>query len=83
MATDTAMLPQFLGPEDPERAQAAFIAGIPLGRLAQPEDIADAAVFLASDAARASSPASSCLSTAVAASEPDPVRVLSPLEIPC
>lgn len=52
VATDTAMLPQFLGPEDPERARAAFIAGIPLGRLAQPEDIADAAVFLASDAAR-------------------------------
>lgn len=52
VATDTAMLPQFLGPEDPDRARAAFIAGIPLGRLAQPEDIADAAVFLSSDAAR-------------------------------
>ncbi len=52
VATDTAMLPQFLGPDDPERARAAFIAGIPLGRLAQPEDIADAAVFLSSDAAR-------------------------------
>ncbi len=52
VATDTAMLPQFLGPDDPEQARAAFIAGIPLGRLAQPEDIADAAVFLSSDAAR-------------------------------
>ena len=36
----------------PKRARAAFVAGIPLGRLAQPEDIADAAVFLSSDAAR-------------------------------
>lgn len=52
VATDTPMLASFLGPDDPERARAAFIAGIPLGRLAQPEDIADAAVFLASDAAR-------------------------------
>ncbi len=52
VATDTPMLPSFLGTDDPERARAAFIAGIPLGRLAQPEDIADAAVFLASDAAR-------------------------------
>jgi 3-oxoacyl-[acyl-carrier protein] reductase len=52
VATDTAMLSQFLGPENPERARTAFIAGIPLGRLAEPEDVADAAVFLASDAAR-------------------------------
>ncbi|MEJ2890624.1 SDR family oxidoreductase [Actinomycetospora aeridis] len=52
VATDTPMLKSFLGPDDPERARAAFIAGIPLGRLAEPEDIADAAVFLASDAAR-------------------------------
>jgi NAD(P)-dependent dehydrogenase (short-subunit alcohol dehydrogenase family) len=36
----------------PKRARAAFVAGIPLGRPAQPEDIADAAVFLSSDAAR-------------------------------
>jgi NAD(P)-dependent dehydrogenase (short-subunit alcohol dehydrogenase family) len=36
----------------PKRARAAFVAGIPLGRLAQPEDITDAAVFLSSDAAR-------------------------------
>lgn len=52
VATDTAMLPQFLGPDDPERARAAFIAGIPLGRLAQPDDVAQSALFLVSDAAR-------------------------------
>jgi 3-oxoacyl-[acyl-carrier protein] reductase len=52
VATDTAMLPQFLGPENPVESRKAFIAGIPLGRLAQPEDIADATVFLASDQAR-------------------------------
>jgi 3-oxoacyl-[acyl-carrier protein] reductase len=52
VATDTPMLPRFLGTDDPERAREAFIAGIPLGRLAEAEDIADAAVFLASDAAR-------------------------------
>jgi 3-oxoacyl-[acyl-carrier protein] reductase len=52
VATDTPMLPSFLGPDDPEKARAAFIAGIPLGRLAQPEDIADAAAFLISAEAR-------------------------------
>ena len=52
VATDTAMLPQFLGPDNPVEARKAFIAGIPLGRLAQPEDIADVTVFLASDQAR-------------------------------
>lgn len=52
VATDTPMLASFLGPDDPEKARKAFIAGIPLGRLAEPEDIADAAVFLASDGAR-------------------------------
>jgi 3-oxoacyl-[acyl-carrier protein] reductase len=52
VATDTPMQPHFLGQDDPERARAAFVAGIPLNRLAEPADIADAALFLASDAAR-------------------------------
>ena len=52
VATDTPMLEKFLGTADPEKARAAFIAGIPLGRLAEAGDIADAAVFFASDAAR-------------------------------
>lgn len=52
VATDTAMLPQFLGPEDPEGARERFVAGIPLGRLAEPEDVADVSVFLSSDMAR-------------------------------
>lgn len=52
VATDTAMLPSFLGREDPEARRAAFVASIPLGRLAQPEDVADAILFLASDASR-------------------------------
>ena len=52
VATDTGMLPMFLGQDHPEKARKAFIAGIPMGRLAQPADVADATVFLASDAAR-------------------------------
>ena len=37
---------------DPERGIAALDASVPLGRIAQPQDIADVAVFLASDRAR-------------------------------
>jgi len=42
VATDTPLLPSFLGQRE------KFIGTVPLGRLAQPRDIADAALFLAS-----------------------------------
>ncbi len=47
VATDTPMLPSFLG-ADLEHGRERFIATIPWGRLNRPEDIASAAVFLAS-----------------------------------
>ncbi len=37
---------------DPDKAIAELNASVPLGRIAEPEDIADIVVFLASDAAR-------------------------------
>jgi 2-keto-3-deoxy-L-fuconate dehydrogenase len=37
---------------DPDEAIAALNASVPLGRIAEPEDIADVVAFLASDAAR-------------------------------
>ena len=46
VATDTPLLPSFLGPAPGQREK--FISTVPLGRLAQPQDIADAALFLAS-----------------------------------
>ena len=46
VATDTPLLPTFLGPSPGMREK--FIATVPLGRLAQPQDIANAALFLAS-----------------------------------
>jgi 3-oxoacyl-[acyl-carrier protein] reductase len=51
VATDTPMLNEFIGDGDIEAGRAAFLKSIPLGRLAQPLDIAQAALFLASDAA--------------------------------
>jgi 3-oxoacyl-[acyl-carrier protein] reductase len=45
VATDTPLLPSFLGPTPGQREK--FIATVPLGRLAQPQDIANAALFLA------------------------------------
>jgi 3-oxoacyl-[acyl-carrier protein] reductase len=46
VATDTPLLPSFLGPSEGMREK--FIATVPLGRLAQVQDIANAALFLAS-----------------------------------
>ena len=47
----TALLEDFMGVVDTPENRARFIATIPLGRLAEPADIANVAVFLASDAA--------------------------------
>jgi 3-oxoacyl-[acyl-carrier protein] reductase len=50
VATDTPMLAQFVGKRGlDDEARARTVATVPLGRLAQPEDIARTAVFLASD----------------------------------
>lgn len=49
VAADTPMLDMFIGDRDPEEGRAAFISSIPLGRLADPRDIASAALYLASD----------------------------------
>jgi 3-oxoacyl-[acyl-carrier protein] reductase len=50
VATETPMLPTFMGKERvDEEGMARYVATVPLGRLNQPEDLARAAVFLASD----------------------------------
>jgi 3-oxoacyl-[acyl-carrier protein] reductase len=49
VATETPLLPTFLGHSDEMREK--FIASIPLGRLAAPADVANVALFLASDEA--------------------------------
>jgi 3-oxoacyl-[acyl-carrier protein] reductase len=50
VAGDTPLLPRFMGGDTPE-LRAKFLASIPLGRFATPRDVADAALFLASDEA--------------------------------
>ncbi|MEX4007057.1 MAG: SDR family oxidoreductase [Neoaquamicrobium sediminum] len=50
VAGETGMLAQFMGEDTPER-RAQFRASIPLGRLSTPLDIANAALWLASDEA--------------------------------
>jgi 3-oxoacyl-[acyl-carrier protein] reductase len=44
----TALLEQFMGMPDTPENRAKFIATIPLGRMSEPRDIANAALFLAS-----------------------------------
>ena len=48
---DTGMLGDFMGVPDTPENRARFIATIPMGRLSTPRDIANAAVFLASEEA--------------------------------
>ena len=50
VAGETGMLADFLGGDTPEN-RARFRASVPLGRLSTPEDIASAALYLASDEA--------------------------------
>lgn len=52
VATETPMLQDFIGRDrDQAAGREAFAATVPLGRLATPEDIAAAALYLCSDAA--------------------------------
>ena len=48
---ETALLETFMGLSDTPENRARFIAGIPLGRLSRTQDVAAAALFLASDEA--------------------------------
>lgn len=47
---ETGLLEQFMGLPDTPENREKFIAGIPLGRMSQPTDIANAALFLADPA---------------------------------
>jgi 3-oxoacyl-[acyl-carrier protein] reductase len=48
VAGETPLLAEFMGGDTPE-LRAAFAASVPLGRLSQPRDVANAVAFLASD----------------------------------
>lgn len=49
---ETALLETFMGVPDTPENRARFVATIPLGRLSRPEDVAEAALWLASGEAR-------------------------------
>ncbi len=51
VAGETPMLKDFLGEQNPEESHKKFISTVPLGRLAEPKDIANAALYLCSDEA--------------------------------
>jgi len=48
---ETGLLEKFMGLPDTPENRAKFVATIPLGRLSRPSDVANAALYLASDAA--------------------------------
>ena len=48
---ETALLETFMGMPDTPENRARFIATIPLGRMSQPQDVANACLYLASDEA--------------------------------
>jgi 3-oxoacyl-[acyl-carrier protein] reductase len=48
----TGLIEQFLGLPDTPENRAKIVAGIPLGRMSTPEDVANATLYLASDAAK-------------------------------
>jgi 3-oxoacyl-[acyl-carrier protein] reductase len=50
VAGETPLLATFMGEDTPEK-RAQFVGSIPLGRLSQPRDVANAALYLASDEA--------------------------------
>jgi 3-oxoacyl-[acyl-carrier protein] reductase len=50
VAGDTPLLATFMGEDTPER-RAAFVATVPLGRFSTPRDVANTALFLASEEA--------------------------------
>ena len=49
VAGETPMLKDFLGDVDPDGAYDVFKSTVPLGRLAEPKDVANACLFLSAE----------------------------------